>query len=417
MKQLKKVGLTSVAAVMAATTLVGCGSTEGTDTATQGEKAELTLATWANEQEAKEIDAILEEISAASDEYTLKQQVIPKDYYVKVQTQIAGNQAPDLFWLAQEYTPAYMQNGAILSLDELLAEQTQVDMDDYYPSMIDTVEHDGSIYGLPWINQPYVVYYNKAVISEDQVKDWTWEDFQALSSQVKTDDMYGFASTGNPPAETFIWGWGGETFTPEGEIVLDSPEAKEGLQFMSDLMADPATMPFNEASSYGVEQAFADQKVAMMIGGATDGVERKVEEMGAPFEVGMAVMPAGPKEHVTFSWNAATVISSQTKHQEAAEQALLDLTVEMFDYKAPAPVASKADMIGEINPYKAYAQDIITESMEIARGFNNQTKQNELGGSMWDSLNLPILSNNDGKGNVDIDAIIDTTVENWTKIQ
>ena len=59
--------------------------------------------------------------------------------------------------------------------------------------------------------------------------------------------------------------------------------------------------------------------------------------------------------------------------------------------------ASKIDMVGKINPDKEYAMDVIKKSSEIARGFNNQPTQNEIGTYTWESVASPILTNNDGK--------------------
>ena len=407
--------------------LVACGGNDSaSDNKTGGnetekEKVELTIATWANEQEAKEFDAILEEINASQDEYTIKQMVIPQDYYTKIQTMIAGNQAPDLIWLAQEYIPAYAKNGAVLDITEKLNSQTQINMDDYLDGSLNTAIYEGKIYGLPWIGQPYVVYYNKTLFAENGInepaEDWKWEDFKETAKALTKDGIYGFATTGNPPLAVWIWGEGGEIVEKDGTVKLTTPETISGLELAKSIILDETmTMPYQEALSMGVEQAFVNGKVAMMVGGANDDVERKVEEAGGQFEVGMAIMPRGSKQHVTFNWTASTLISEQTDHPDVAFQALLDITEKMFDWKVPAPVASKVEKIGEINPYKAYAVDIIKKSTEISRGFNNLPEQNELGGNQWELLDLPILSNNNGKGNVDVKELAEITEEAFKSI-
>jgi multiple sugar transport system substrate-binding protein len=157
-------------------------------------------------------------------------------------------------------------------------------------------------------------------------------------------------------------------------------------------------MPQSLAQSRGVESAFVDGTVAMMVGGAADDIERKVAESGDPFEVGMAVMPAGSVDHVTFNWTASTVLSATVTDTEAGLAALTDLTHAMFDWKIPAPVSSRVGDIADVNPQKAYAVDVVTRSAEIARGFHNQPQQNELGSVIWEQLEGPILSDGDGRG-------------------
>lgn len=279
---------------------------------------ELKIATWANERESKEFDEIINKLNAKQHDYKLKQMVIPKDYYAKVQTMIAGKQAPDLMWLAQEYIPAYAANNALVDISSELKSQKQINMDDYFSGSLDTAKYEGKTYGLPWIGQAYVVYYNKSMFKEAGIQDpsltWKWNDFHNTAKTLTKDDKYGFATAGSPPLSVFAWGEGGDIINKKGKVVLDSPETIKGLEVGKDIITDKsATMPYEDVKSMGSEQAFVNGTVGMIIGGANDDVERKVKEAGNKFEVGMAVMPSGSKEQVTFNWTASTVISSQTK--------------------------------------------------------------------------------------------------------
>lgn len=388
---------------------------------TSSETVELTIATWANEQEAREFNEILDRLNESQDEYFIDHMMIPQDFYTRIQTMIAGNQAPDLIWLAQEYIPAYASNGAVLNLTDRLENQDVIDMDDYLDGSLDTALYEDDIYGLPWIGQPYVVYYNKTLFEEQGIEEptleWDWNDFKEVARNLTTEDNYGFATTGNPPTGVFVWGEGGEIVESDGTIRLTESETIQGLELAYEIANDETmTMPYQEASSMGVEQAFINGRIAMMVGGANDDVERKVEEAGDSFEVGMAVMPAGSQEHVTFNWTASTLITEQTDHEDVAFQALLDITEEMFEWKVPSPMASKVENIGEVNPYKEYAIDVITQSAEMSRGFNNLPEQNELGGAQWEYLDLPILSNNEGSGNVNLEELAEETATRYQSI-
>lgn len=392
-----------------------------TDETGDGDTVELVIATWANEQEAREFEEILDRLNDSQDVYELDHMMIPQDYYTRVQTMIAGSQAPDLMWLAQEYIPAYASNGAVLNLSDRLENQDEIDMDDYLDGSLDTALYEDDVYGLPWIGQPYVVYYNKTMFEEQGLEeptlDWTWEDFQQVAREATVDNTYGFATTGNPPLGVFVWGEGGEIVESDGAVRVNEPESIQGLELAYDISNDESmTMPFQQASSMGVEQAFISERIAMMVGGANDDVERKVEEAGDQFEVGMAVMPAGSQEHVTFNWTASTLISDQTENEDVAFQALLDLTNEMFEWKVPSPMGSMVENIGEVNPYKEYALDVIIQSAEMSRGFNNLPEQNELGGAQWENLDLPILSNNEGAGGVDVEDLADDTAQRFEDI-
>lgn len=391
----------------------GCGNDTSNSSKDNG-KVKLQISTWANETEAKEFDKIINDLNSKSDDYELKQIVIPQDYYTKIQTMIAGNTAPDLMWLAQEYIPAYAKNGAVTDISDSIRKQEIIDMNDYLSGPLDTAKWEDKLYGLPWISQPYVVFYNKTMFQESGLSEpeesWTWDKFQEISRKLTTDSTYGFANTGSVPSAVFAWGEDSDLISKDGKPLVNSEKTKKGLTTYYNISSDnTATMPYEEANSLGVEQGFINGKIGMMVGGANDDIEKKVEEAGGDFEVGMAMMPAGSKSQATFNWTASTLISSQSKNQEVAFEALIDLTNAMFDWKVPAPVSSKVDKISEINPYKEYALDTIKKSMEISRGFNNLPEQNELGGKQWELLDLPIISNNNGKGNLNINKIAEET--------
>ncbi|MEH6942840.1 ABC transporter substrate-binding protein [Bacillus sp. JJ722] len=398
-----------------ALSLVACGN-DSEDAGKSDKPVELKVATWAAEEEAKEFDALLNELNKEQDDYELKQMVIPKDYYVKIQTMTAGNQAPDIYWLSQEFIPAYAKNSAILDLTETMEKQDEIDMSDYLEGAINTAKYDDKLYGLPWIGQPYVVYYNKTMFKEASVaeptKDWTWDDFHATAQKLTKDGKYGFAATGTPPLSIFAWGEGGEFIDQDGKVKVNSKESIAGFEKANQILTDKkATMPYQEAVSKGVEPSFVNGEIAMMVGGANDSIEKLVENSSAPFEVGMAYMPAGSKEQVTFNWTASNVVSSQTKNKEVATQAMIDLTKKMFEWKVPTPMKSTVGDIGKINPYKEYAADVIEGSANIARGYHNIPEQNEAMSKLWEGIEMPILSDNNGKGKLNLKKAADETTE------
>lgn len=408
--------LIPVAALALVLPLAACGD----DAPAEDGATTLTIATWANETEADELDDILAGLNDAQDAYRLEQMVIPGgEYYTKLQTMIAGRQTPDLFWLSQEYVPAYADNGTLTDLTGLVDDA--IDLDDYLPGSLDPATVGGALFGLPWIGQPYVVYYNADQLAEAGLGTpddaWTWDEFRDAARTLTDGTRYGYATTGTPPVALYAWGEGGDYVTPDGEVVVDSPETVRGLELAHAIANDETmTMPQALAQSRGVESSFVDGTVAMMVGGAADDIERKVAESDDPFEVGMAVMPAGSVEQVTFNWTASTVLSATVADTDAGLAALTDLTHAMFDWKIPAPVASRVGDIADVNPNKAYAVDVVTRSAEIARGFNNQPQQNELGSVIWEQLEGPILSDGDGRGVGDLAELAATTADRMREV-
>ncbi|MDR0299095.1 MAG: sugar ABC transporter substrate-binding protein [Streptococcaceae bacterium] len=417
--KIRKIAL-GVTGLMATVALLSaCSSSKSSSTSG---KVEIKIATWAGADEAKQFDKILATLNSKSKDYKITQTVIPgSDYYTKIQTMIAGQKAPDLMWLSQEYIPAYASKGALVDLTSDLKAQKTVNMSDYFSASLDTAKYSGKTYGLPWISQPYVIYYNKTDFDKASISKpsltWTWTDFEKAATTLTTNGIYGYANDGTLPLAVPVWGEGGDIWSSSGKAAINSSEAEKGLQQLSDISTqDKMTMPYAQASASGATQAFVQGKVDMIVGGANDDIEKQVKAAGGKFEVGMAVMPAGTKKQVTFSYVASTVVSSQTKNKAIAEEAMEDVTNAMFDWKVPAPVKSAQNKLATINPDKSYATDVIQKSMEIARGFNNLPQSADLNNSLWNKLWLPVISNNNGKGSLDIKASAESTQKEFENI-
>ncbi len=411
-KILKKViALSLFGAVMG--TFSGCGSGS---VASSSKTVNIEIATWANSTESKQFNDIISKINSSQKEYKITQIVIPDNYYDKIQTMIAGNQAPDLFWLSQEYIPLYAKDKALVDVTSDLKDQTTIKMDDYYKASLDTAKYKGSTYGLPWIGQPYMVYYNKDLFKKDGASEpnnsWTWDQFHSTAQKLTQNGVFGLADPGVLPLQVFMWDEGGQMIDENDNVKLDSAASIQGLKVANTLLNDKsATMPYNQSNSIGSQQAFVDQKAAMVFGGADDGVEQAVKDAGGKFQVGMAMIPGGSKAQKTFNFCASTVISSQTKNKKASEDAMVALTSAMFNWKVPAPVKSKMNQIGKIQPIKAYATDVITKSAKMSLGNNNTPVQNEIGDIELNNLDLPIYTNNNGKGGVNVEQLAKDTAK------
>lgn len=106
--------------LIVALVLAGCGGKKGEPAAgpsgQPAQKVTIRLATWAHAEEAKELQAILDKINAQAQGWQIVHEPVPSDYYTKLQTTLAGDSAPDLFWLAQEYVIPYAAKGVLLDL-------------------------------------------------------------------------------------------------------------------------------------------------------------------------------------------------------------------------------------------------------------------------------------------------------------
>ncbi|HYJ12431.1 MAG TPA: sugar ABC transporter substrate-binding protein [Thermomicrobiales bacterium] len=355
------------------------------------EKTQIRLGTWAAVDEANELQAVLDEVNAAAEDFEIISEPQPADYYTKLQTTIAGGTGPDLFWLSQEFVAGYADLGAILDISDMLeADDTPAaDLSDYFEPILKTAQYDGKTFGLPWISQPVMLYYNVKMFEEAGIdppdESWDWAKFQETAAAL-TDTaagVYGTSFNSWPPIHMFIWQAGGETITPERDACpIDTEEAIAGAQFYADIIyKEEYAAPEAVIAEQGFGEMMKAGKVGIFYGGAADDLDYAYKKDPANAEIRMALVPSGPASRATFAWTASTVINAEAENPEIAYKALVALTEGIHHWKIVAPRQSLAneETIAEAQPDKAESAAIIVQAMNDMRTINIIPEQAE-----WD---------------------------------
>jgi multiple sugar transport system substrate-binding protein len=377
-----------------------------------GQKVQIRLVTWAGTDEANELQAILDELNAKSDVYEIVQDSNPAEYDTRLITQLTGNSGPDLFWVSAQRAAQLASEGAMLDITDRLAasDHPAANTDDYYATSFQPFTHEGRVYGLPWLQQPVMMYVNKTLFDEAGVaypnESWTWDDFIDAATKLTRDAngkhageagfdannvvQWGFTLNGWPPVQMFIWQNGGEVITEDfSESPIDTPEALAAFKFYADLVNGPLTPPQQIIRDRGFDAMFRNGQVAMFMGGAADDLDFRVENVQA------FMVPAGPSGiRATFGDILGMGINAKTKQPDAAFAALLDLTDAIHHWKIMPPRASLADLktLQELHPYKAHSLEAIIASMQYARPYRYFDNYPEWDNIFWTQLMDPIIN-------------------------
>lgn len=254
----------------------------------------FTFATWAAGKELEEFEDIIKRVNEKADgKYVIEVQSIPSDYYVKISTQIAGKRSPDFFWMTQELISKYADLGAIADLTKAFSASESLKPDQYYEGVLASASYEGSYWGLPWIANPLMVYYNKTMFEQlgipcpSPTEPWTWEEFietaRKLTGQknYKNEPVYGYIVDGWPNIETFLWAGGGDIIAEDGEtILLDSEESIKGMGYLKTIISEGLTPKYAEVASLGSNNVwFEKQRAAMFTGGLQDNFEEKIGKL------------------------------------------------------------------------------------------------------------------------------------------
>ena len=163
----KKVLSLLLVAAMGLSMLVGCGG--GADTNTEsGDTKDITLTVWAPENQQELLKTQMAEFEELHPEYniTWKTANVGED---NAKTEVLKDVAAagDVFFYANDQIQELVSAGAIARLGGDI--ETMVN-DTMAASVVDTVKVGDALYGIPFTHNTFFMYYDKTLLTEEDVK-------------------------------------------------------------------------------------------------------------------------------------------------------------------------------------------------------------------------------------------------------
>ncbi len=145
------------------------------------ESVEVRLMAWGNPTEVEARDATIDMFQQANPGITVKFQHTPDNYLDKLQTMLAGGDAPDVIYLGNGDVPSYATRNQLAPLDALI-ERDAFDTADIFPRNLALYNVDDVQYGFPADAPNQQIFYNVTRFQEAGVEfpssDWadpTWD--------------------------------------------------------------------------------------------------------------------------------------------------------------------------------------------------------------------------------------------------
>ena len=216
------------------------------------------------------------------------------------------------------------------------------------PAALKGYSHKGQLYAVPTVNESILVFYNKDAIVqagltppreiEEDPKKWNWDTLVEYAKATNKGkgfrrERFGVVATAAKTVDGMAESWGnlyyargGRLLDEDGERVLfNSPEVREGVQYVVDLIHKHDVHPdVGESTSAGIRDRafFQNGQVAMVVQG--EYFRRYVWGSGKPsegikFAYDLALMPFCPatgKRTNIYHGNGSFMIS-QTKVPDA----------------------------------------------------------------------------------------------------
>ncbi|MCL6522297.1 MAG: ABC transporter substrate-binding protein [Firmicutes bacterium] len=218
-------------------------------------------------------------------------------------TQISsGSPTPDVYsgdviWPAQ-----FASHGLALALDRYFPKSFT---DQLIPGAVQADTFQGKLYAVPWFTDAGFLYYRKDLLEKYHLPvPATWDQLlqEAETLQRQGAVRYGFVFQGAQyeglvcDFTEMLAGAGGQVLTPDGKVVLDSPQAVQAARFLRELVqsgvAPEAVSTYQEPDSLNV---FANGDAAFLRNWPYAwAVLNDPQQSKVVGKVGMAVLPDWP---------------------------------------------------------------------------------------------------------------------------
>lgn len=240
---------------------------------------------------------------------------------------LAANDPPEIFLNRQRTATPFISRDVLTDLAPL-AEADEVDLDDFWPSAIQTYGRDSALYGLPFGASSNAFYYNIDLYTAAgeplppdvaESEPWNWDTLQAQALRMTSGEgpgkLFGIDAIFElDHVDMWIWQNGGTLWDLEaGECYLNSPEAVGAMQFLVDLAVTHGAMPTPELVSTSGD-LFAAGRVGIKAAGRY--ILQQIEE--STFEVGMIAAPEGPVTNTTRGDDLAHSLPAGAPGQDLA---------------------------------------------------------------------------------------------------
>ncbi len=289
----------------------------------------ITLEVWLTdwEQGTQQLfnDQLVPAFEAANPDIAVNVQYLDwRVFTEKLIAAHAGGVLPDIYQAGAEYVAPLATRGMALEIDKYVDGWGQ--REDFYDSAWGTVSYQGKTYGVPVLSAPQTLMYRKDMLAEAGVANGptTWDDLEQIAIKATKRDADKFVVSGfnaRPIWQQYVWFLfqnGGDVFTQDGKVVVNSPEAVEALEYFSRLFnQDKVASKSSIAAPTANVGAMAANLVAMQLGNQ---LTVRDFRQNNPARTGDLVVsePVSKKAQVTTNWTDWLAISRASKNPDAA---------------------------------------------------------------------------------------------------
>lgn len=237
--------------------------------------------------------------------------------------------AMDVIWV-----PEFSRAGWLKDLSHILPSGER---EAFFRGPMEAVTYEGKVYAVPWYIDAGILYYRKDLLDKYGFSPpKTWQELVRIASVITREEpgVYGFVWQGKQyeglvcDTLEYLWSNGGDVIR-DGRVVIDSPENREALAFMKDLIYRYKVTPEFVTSSIEEPTRHIFGKGHAVFMRNWPYAWNLFQREGSPVrdKVGISMLPAFPG-HVSAStlggWQLG--INARSRHAAEAERFIRFMT-------------------------------------------------------------------------------------------
>lgn len=236
--------------------LAACGKQEDNKTV-------LKFSSWGSRTEYSILKQVISDYEKSHPYVKIELIHVPENYFRKLHLLFAAKSAPDVVFVNNTYAPLYIKAGLLEDLSNLVEEK------EYFPSALNCFKYDKKLYVVPRDISNLVIYINKNYVKNPE-KIKTIYDLRQVAKETTNRGIYGFNYEKQPLFWLyFLEYFNGGILSENGEqVILNSPESIQGLQFYADMINKDKSVPQEwQMAGMTSAQMFINGKITMYLSG------------------------------------------------------------------------------------------------------------------------------------------------------
>lgn len=266
-----------------------------------------------------------DEFNKSQDNITVKlvSQGSYDDLSKKLMAAAKAQNSPVMSQAYEDWMTQYVENDLITDLTPYIEDKnhgwTEDELNDIVEVFREANTWDGKMYGVPFNKSTEILYYNTDMLEENGLSVPTnWDEYKAAAEKLTKDNVVGlgFENSIGLSFPTYVHQAGGSTIdAEENKVIFDTPEAKEALEFLNDMVSNKVARLAGEDGF--MSGPFGRGDVAMYVGSSA-GLAFVSAEAEGKINWDVAPLPKGKEAATAFQGTNLTIFESASDEEKLA---------------------------------------------------------------------------------------------------